>query len=335
LKKFKRRQFISGLTLGGLGVGIANSRSLGSVVSPFSFKELRIGIVGLSVHSAAFSQLLNDDEKESDLRGCRVSTLFHPQGNPDVDFSKVQLEKFAKDIVDAGVKIVRSMHEMLELVDVVMIETNDGRPHLEQVLPVFKSGKPVFIDKPIAADLKGVVEIFEKARHFQVPVFSSSALRYLKSAQQVVKEEVMGAFTYSPAPLEKSHTDLFWYGIHGVELLYSLMGPGCREVMTVHHTEAEDLVIGFWNDGRVGTFKGIRQGKRDYGGIVFGRNMNSPLGTFEGYRPLVVKIVEFFLTGKPPVPVDETLEIYTFMEAAQQSQRSGGTRVNLSEILQQ
>jgi len=313
-------------------MGVLGSSSF-AATSIRSAEEIKIGIVGLAVHSAAFSQILNDPNKESDLKGCRITALYHPPGNPDVDFTKEQLDKFEKDAREMGVKIVNSMDEMLDMADVVMIETNDGRPHLEQVMPAFRAGKPVFIDKPIAADLKGVIEILDKAKEFNVPIYSSSSLRYLKSAQQVNKSEVMGAYTYSPAPTEKSHTELFWYGIHGVELLYTVMGEGCKEVMHVHHTEGEDLVIGFWNNDRVGTFRGIRDGRRDYGGTVFGKTANTTLGTFEGYRPLVVKVVEFFLSKKPPVPIKETLEIYAFMEAAQESRKKGGKKVSLEEIL--
>ena len=295
--------------------------------------DLKVGIVGLSVHSAAFSQILNDPNKNSDLAGCRITALYHPPGNPDVDFTKEQLDKFEKDIVAMGVKIVGSMEEMIDMVDVVMIETNDGRPHLEEVMPAFKAGKPVFIDKPVAASLKGVLEIYQKAEEYNIPVFTSSALRYLEGVQDINQGEVLSASTFSPASLEKSHTDLFWYGIHGVELLYSVMGAGCSEVMQVQHTPAEDLVVGYWDDGRVGVFRGIREGKGGFGGTVFMENDILTLGTFTGYRSLVVKIVEFFLTNKVPVPVAETLEIYAFMEAAQESKKRGGKRISLEKTL--
>lgn len=327
-----RREFVRNLALAGAGVGMLGNAAFPAIAGGQS-GDIRIGIVGLAVHSAAFSQLLNDPEKAADLAGCRVTALYHPPGNPDVDFTKEQLDKFEQDVREMGVAIVSSMEELLRQVDVVMIETNDGRPHLEQVMPTFRAGKPVFIDKPVAADLKGVVEIFDQAKAFQVPVFSSSSLRYLKSAQGVDRSQVLGAYTYSPAPTEKSHTELFWYGIHGVELLYTVMGTGCQEVMHVHHTDGEDVVVGFWNHNRVGTFRGIRQGRRDYGGTVFEKAANTPLGTFEGYRPLVVKVVEFFRSKRPPVPVQETLEIYAFMEAAQESRKRGGTKVRLEEVL--
>src|SRR5690606_31491517 len=118
-------------------------------------------------------------EKAPDLAGCRVAALYHPPGNPDVDFTAEQLAGFEKEVREMKVEMVASMEELLDRAEVIMLETNDGRPHLEQVLPAFKAGKPVFIDKPIAADLKGVVEILDRAKGYGVPVYSSSSLRYV------------------------------------------------------------------------------------------------------------------------------------------------------------
>lgn len=330
--KIDRRKFVKNITYGGMGLGVAGIAPL-TMGKALPAEEIKVGIVGLSVHSAAFSQILNDKNKKSDLEGCRITALYHPKGNPDVDFTKEQLSQFERDIVEMGVEILPSMEDLIREVDVVMIETNDGRPHMEEVLPALEAGKPVFVDKPVAASLKGVVELYQTAQEYQVPIFSSSALRYLDTAQQLDKKEVLSASTFSPATLEKSHTDLFWYGIHGVELLFTVMGAGCKEVMQVHHTPAEDLVIGYWDDDRVGVFRGIRSGKRDFGGTVFMEKDILDLGSFNGYRSLVVQIVDFFRNKKSPVPMAETLEIYAFMEAAQESKNKGGIKVSLEKIL--
>lgn len=331
LNKLGRRSFVKNLAAGGIGMGLVGTSftSFGAAAA----KDIKIGVVGLSVHSAAFSQILNDSNKTSDLAGCTITALYHPPGNPDVDFTKEQLTKFESDIRAMGVKIVGSMSEMLALVDVVMIETNDGRPHMKEVLPAFEAGKPVFLDKPVAASLNGVIEIYEKAKQFNVPVFTSSALRYIPGVANIKSSEVLSASTFSPAAFEKSHTDQFWYGIHGIELLFRAMGPGCREVAHVHHSKADDLLVGYWNNDRVGTFRGIREGKKDFGGTAYMQDQIATLGTFTGYRDLVVRVVEFFLTKVPPVPVSETLEIYAFMEAAMESRKNGGIKVSLEKTL--
>ena len=157
----------------------------------------------------------------------------------------------------------------------------------------------------------------------------------MKSAQQVRYEnkvgKVLAADTFSPATLEPHHPDLFWYGIHGVETLFTVMGPGCESV-TRYNTANMDVVVGQWSDGRIGTFRGTREGKHDYGGTVFGSEGNLVLGPFDGYEGLAVKIAEFFKSRKPPVDEIETLEIYAFMEAADESKRTGN-RVMLKDVI--
>ena len=330
LNKIDRSNFIRQSLF--LGAGSVLPRAI------FEGRELVAGIVGLSPHSMAFSQFLNDEKKSGDLDGLRIAALFHPPGNPDVEFSDEQLKEYATAVRAAGVVIVNSMDELLSNVDVVLIETNDGRPHLEQIEPILKAKKPVFLDKPVGQDLPTVIKIFEAAEAYGVPIFSSSSLRFKANAQEIDQgmsdKKVMGADVFSPAPLQPAHTDLFWYGIHGVEMLYTVMGPGCKEVWQVKHSEDEDIVCGAWYDGRIGTFRGTRYGKYDYGGSVFTDKGVIALGGFEGYRPLVVKIVEFFRTNRSPVPVEETLEIYAFMTAAQMSKESSGRKISLQGLLE-
>lgn len=335
----ERRDFVKNLAITGVGSGLITdsvSRWMSKPLSPR--KELKLGIVGLAVHSAAFSTFLNAKDKGDDLAGCHIEALYHPKGNPDVDFTPKQLAEFKSTVEKAGVKIVSSMAELIEMVDGILIETNDGRPHMVEVLPALKAGKPVFVDKPVAEDLTGVIEIYRAAEEYGVPIYSSSSLRYGTNPHRInqsQKDQVLGANTYSPASLEPGHTDLYWYGIHGVEMLYTVMGTGCQEVWQMGHSKGVDVVAGLWEGDRVGIFRGIREGKRGYGGSAFMKDEIVELGTFEGYRPLVVKIAEFFNTGQSPVPTNETLEIYAFMTAANISKLKGGKKVNVRELMKE
>ena len=144
--------------------------------------------------------------------------------------------------------------------------------------------------------------------------------------------DVIGCDTYGPCHLEEHHPDLFWYGVHGVEVLFTIMGTGCQTVARVQ-TEGTDLVTGIWKGGRVGTFRGIRQGHADYGATVFGSAGIAPSGGYAGYQPLVVEICKFFRTGKPPVSAEETIEIFAFMEAADESKRQGGKPVKIESVM--
>ncbi len=296
---------------------------------------LRAGIIGLDTsHAIAFTKLLNAEKPAEALKGIRMVAVY-PKGSPDIETSTSRVPDYTKAIKELGVEVVDSIPALLQKVDVVFLETNDGRPHFEQVLPVFKAGKPVFIDKPIAGSLTDAVAIFEAGRKYKVPVFSSSSLRFTDGAKEIAKGKygkVIGCDAYSPCSLEKTHPSLFWYGIHGVETLFTVMGPGCESVTRASTTDT-DFVTGIWKDGRIGTFRGLRSGKRGYGGQVFGDKGNGPIGGYSGYQPLVEEIVTFFRTGKPPVTEEETLDIYAFMEAADESQRQGGAPVTLESVL--
>ncbi|WP_339922699.1 Gfo/Idh/MocA family oxidoreductase [uncultured Cyclobacterium sp.] len=298
--------------------------------------KISVGIIGLSVHSADFTEILNAVDTEAEGYNSKVVAIYHPKGNPDVEFSEDQLQNFADRISKQGVSMVNSIEEVIEMSDAVMLLTNDGRPHLEQVLPVLKADKPVYIDKPLAENLENVMKLFHEANRYGVKVFSSSALRYgsqntaIKAGEYV--GELLGAQTYGPAPLQKSHVDMYWDGIHGIESLYSVMGTGCQ---TVSRTSAKgtDLIVGKWPGDKLGYFRGIRMGKVGFGGTVFGTNGINSIGKFEGYQRLVRAIDDFFLTGNLPVAQEETIEIYAFMEAADESKRQGGKPINISDTI--
>jgi hypothetical protein len=238
---------------------------------------------------------------------------------------------------DFKVEIVDSIDKLLEKVDVVLLESVDGRPHLKQAEPVFKAKKKLFIDKPIAGSLADVIRIFKLGKEADVPVFSSSSLRFGKGIAQAKTNpklgDITGCLVYAPCSLEKHHPDLFWYGVHGVEMVYTLMGPGCKTVQRTN-TKDTDIVTGVWNDGRVATFRGIRgDAKADYGAVAFGTKGIETIPGFGGYEPLVVEIARFFRTGKAPVSAEETTEMFAFMEAADESKRNHGAAVTIDSVM--
>ena len=218
---------------------------------------MRVGIIGLDTsHSIAFTKVLNDPEARPDVSHCRVVAAY-PHGSPDIESSTSRIPKYTAEIRQLGVQIVSSIDELLEQVDCVLLETNDGRPHREQVIPVLKAGKRVFIDKPMAASLADVLAIFRASRHHNVPLFSASSLRYGKNSQAVRAGsigQVTFCQTHSPCHIEKTHPDLFWYGIHGVESLFTIMGTGCQTVRRLNTEEGTIKVEGTWLNGRTGVF---------------------------------------------------------------------------------
>jgi predicted dehydrogenase len=261
----------------------------------------------------------------------------YPGGSRDIPSSRDRVEGYTKQLRDDfKVEIVDSIPALLEKVDVVLLESVDGRPHLEQARPVFLARKPVFIDKPAAGSLADAIKIFELARETGTPCFSSSSLRYAPGVVAVKKDpkvgEVKGCDAFGPCALEEHHPDLFWYGIHGVETLFAIMGTGCKSVTRVHSDDT-DFVTGTWADGRIGTFRGLRAGKPSYGAMVFGTKGNVECSGAGAYDLLLEEICKFFKTGKAPVGAAETIEILAFMEAADESKRQDGKPVSLESVI--
>ncbi len=297
-------------------------------------KDLRLGLIGLDTsHVVAFTKILNDAKHPQHVPGGKVVAAFKG-GSPDIPSSRDRVDRYTEMLVSQyGVKLYPSIEAMCKEVDAVLLESVDGRPHLAQAKPVIEAGLPLFIDKPVAGSLKDAVTIFKLAQKRNVPVFTSSSLRYGKTTQEVRKGslgKVRRCETHSGCSLEPHHPDLFWYGIHGVESLFTVMGPDCVSVKRGKTEDGKIEVVGKWKGGRTGIF---REGK-GYGGKAIGEKGEAAVGAYDGYAPLVQEIITFFQTGKAPVPANESIAIYAFMEAADESKRRNGAEVKLAEVLE-
>ena len=296
-------------------------------------KEIRVGLIGLDTsHVVAFTKIINDPKATGPLASAKVVAAFRG-GSLDIPSSANRIKKFTKTLTeDYGLKLYPSIAELCKNVDAVMIESVDGRPHLRQAIPVIDAGLPVFIDKPMAGSLADAIFIFDYASEKGVPIFSSSSLRYGK-ATQAARNGTLGkvsyAETFSPASLEVHHPDLFWYGVHGCESLFTVMGMGCESVIRRTTDEGKIEVVGTWKGGRTGIF---REGK-GYGGSAKGTKGEGPVGGHDGYAPLVVEAIKMFQTGKMPVAPQETIELFAFMAAADESKRREGKAVSIKEII--
>jgi Oxidoreductase family, NAD-binding Rossmann fold len=285
-------------------------------------------------HSTDFTKIIHNPDRPPELSGLRVVAAF-PESSDDVPDSVRFLPDCVETLRKEGVAIVDSIPALLDQVDVVMIESLDGRKHLEQARPVIAAGKTLFIDKPVGGTLAEAIEIFRLAAEKNVPCFSSSSLRFSPGIAAMRNDakvaQVLGCSTYGPCSTEPHHPDLFWYGVHGVEMLFTIMGPGCQTVARTR-TDDADLVVGVWKDGRIGTFRGLRSGPYKFGSLVFGSAGIQPGGEFTGYEPLIVEIAKFFRSGQAPVSAEETIEIFAFMQAADESKDQRGRPVSLPEL---
>ena len=295
----------------------------------------RVGIIGLDTsHSPALTKLLNTEQEVPVAGNYRVVAAY-PYGTKTIESAASRIPRYIEEVKGMGVEIVDSIESLLDKVDCVFIETNDGHLHLEQAEKVFKAGKKCYIDKPLGATLAQCIAIYSLAERYGIPIFSASALRFSKVNAELrdgVYGPVKGADCYSPHNPEKTHPDFGYYGLHGVETLFTILGTGCEKVSRLHGVDS-DIVTGLWSDGRLGTFRAVYKGG-SYGGTVLLEDKKMmPAGGYEGYRCLLDAIIEFFETGIPPVSKEETLEIFAFMEASNLSMENDGRSVRLETVM--
>jgi hypothetical protein len=293
--------------------------------------ELRLGIIGTDTsHVSVFTKSFNDEMSPDHVPGARVVAAYKG-GSKDVESSYTRVDKYAEELrTKWKIEIVRDIPTLCKKVDAVLIESVDGRAHLEQAKAVIAAGKPMFIDKPLASTLEDAREIARLAKEAGVPWFSASSLRFNEIANTMKFADATSVITWGPGPLEEHHKlDLSWYAIHPIEMLYALLGPGCQQVSRIY-TPDGDVVTGVWNNGKVGTVHTLRP-YGEYGAVVFRPKavVQSRPKAGHTYQQLLVEIVKFFETKQPPVSNEETLEIFAFMDAAQRSRDEGGKPMKL------
>jgi hypothetical protein len=296
-------------------------------------KPLRAGIIGTDTsHVPAFTKAFRDHPE------WKITVVAaYKGGSPDFPISANRVEGFAKTIHDDyGVELVDTIEALIAKVDVVLLESVDGRPHLGQVTPVLKAGKRVFVDKPLAASLEDARRIVDLARETRTPIFSSSSVRFHPDIPRVRADKSIGRVTRVQANYQLNvvpfHPDLFYYGIHGVEALYAVMGRGCDR-LTRKVAPDSDVTTCVWKDGRVGVYNALIKGDAKQPVLVLtGATATTSTGAPSSYDGLIAEIAQFFHTGKPPVDIADTLEIVQFMTAAQSSKEKGGAEVRLQDV---
>lgn len=320
---------------------------------PAAPMPVRLGILGVdNYQSVAFTQLFHDPKATGDLQGIRVVAAWPGTVSEDIPESVANLAKWEKSLADFQVKIVPSVREVLDNCDGVLVMPLDGRKHRELAEAAMKAGKRVYVGRPLAADFPEAHALLKLARETKAPLWTSSQHRFspgfigMRNHPEV--GAVIGCDVYGGCPTVPHHSELVWHALHGIETLFTIMGTGCVSVQSVSTPTAE-AVTGVWGDGRLGTFRGIKTGAVKYSATVFGDKGVSIAGVYGhgvpvkgvaplndkymGYEGIAIELAKFFKGGAAPVSLDETREIFAFMEAAQLSKQRGGQPVKIAEVL--
>jgi hypothetical protein len=290
---------------------------------------IRLGIVDFDTsHVVEFTKRLNhiDIAEEQWVEGAKVVA-----GVPGT--SQIAPEKIAGYLATLkkyGITILNDPAELYNKIDAVLIESVDGSVHLDRAMPFLERGMPTYVDKPFACSLADAKKLVETAERKHVPLMSSSSLRYAPEVVAAKQEKIIGVSTYGPSPTHPRNPGMFHYGIHPTEMLYTLMGVGCKRLSCMS-TEGAEVTTGIWADGRVASVRGLRAGAHDYGFTLFGDKKSTTQGVSQKfiYRELLKQIVKMFETRALPIDPRETLEIVAFIEAARKSADAGGAVTTL------
>ncbi|GAA0137233.1 Gfo/Idh/MocA family oxidoreductase [Paenibacillus sp. YSY-4.3] len=296
-------------------------------------RPLQIGMIGLDTsHVSIFAALLHRHQAAdttSSLCGITIGCAY-PGGSSRMELSYSRVERYRDELIrEYGVPMLGSIEAVAEAADAIMIESVDGSTHLEQFSKVAPYGKPVFIDKPFTTCLADARAIVALAKRYSVPIMSASSLRYASALtdalERVGQGDIIGADVYGPMPFVQGQEDYFWYGIHTVEMLFAIMGYGCRQVHTICSGDHE-VIAGIWGDGRIGAVRGRRQ-RGSFGALIHRERGSDHVDIQPGGKPYYESLLEqaahFFRKGISPVAPEESLEVIGFVEAANRSRETG------------
>lgn len=282
---------------------------------------MRIGMIGLDTsHSEIFTSLLNDRSATHLVPGGLITHAM-PIYSEDLPISFERYPKY-RDIVERryDVIIVTEVDVLMDNVDAVIIGTVDGRNHLHWFKKVVSYKKPVFIDKPIAMSDREVEQIIELAKRYNTPVMSSSSLRFADSVERLKNlgmEKFESGYFYGPLPMQKAMPGYFWYGVHTIELIVSLLG-GNLQVMHREKTERFETLRLLRNGTEELLVRGDYSWHDRFGGILHFGNRTEAFQLWNDERPYYANLLEemigFFQTGETKVPLEETAKIVRLIE---------------------
>ena len=298
---------------------------------------IRIGLVDFDTsHVVAFTQRLNhtgditpEHWVESECRitvGCPGTSQMMPERIPG----------YMEKLTEYGVAFVETPERLIGQVEAVMIESQQGSRHLERARPFLEAGVPTFVDKPFAGNVGEAEAIIALAEKHNAPLMSASALRYAVEVQEALRLRedygaILSADVWTACALHNGNPGLLHYGVHGVEMLYALMGTGCRDVRTVFQPGGE-VVVGVWNDGRIGVMRGCRDGQYGFGVAVHYEKGHyaAPVAANTYSTEMLKRVTQMFAGGEPPISYNELREVMAFMDAALLSRENGGAAARLA-----
>lgn len=279
----------------------------------------KITVIGTdSTHCVAFTRLLNNNP------ACSWKISYAIRDNRSkLALSQGRFQEIESQLKDLNVELCEDLSsELVSSTDAFIIASVDASLHLDQFKQLVQYDKPIFIDKPITYSSREMAEIFTLSDQYGIAVMTSSSLRFsaaiLTAKAQLVKlaKPVTKIILTGPMPIERGIPGMFWYGIHLIEMLLTLL-PGHYEVKSVKEKgetlqimcQSQQLTVEFNGDlTGAGSFSGKLETATEV--IDFKQEADSqPL-----YSYLVEEMLDFFNTGKSKVSQEQTSQVISLVE---------------------
>jgi len=298
-------------------------------------KVKQLGVIGVdSSHLPEFARRINTLHREG--RAAVQVTQCWTDGRHDMPESDV--EQWLMRARAEGVERAEDLDAMLEAVDGVLVLGVNGHKHLEQATPALERGLPTYIDKPLTCDLGQARQILERARKTDAPCYSASSLRFAPEVEAVRAAadrlgELATIDAFGPGELNESMRGLFFYGVHTIEMVDAIWGPGVERVRAVG-TEDRAVVEPAHPDGRFPRLRTERRGAYAFGATVHGTRAVEPfvVDFAPVYDRLIAGMVRFFEGGDPPAPLRDIVENIAVIEAAHRSMERDGQWTQVESI---
>lgn len=293
---------------------------------------LRIGAIGAdSSHLPEFTKRIKALHDEGKTR-CLVTHVYDP-GQHDL----VNVPKWLQTAQDMGVALAGSLDELLNSSDGVMVLAVNGNKHLQLALPGLRKGLPTYIDKPLTCNLGEAKQLLAESRRAGARCYSASSLRFAPEVEAVRNNSELGRIVaidaFGPGQLHPHMEGLFFYGVHVIEMVDAIWGPGVKRVSAIH-LDDRDLVDLDYRDGRYARLRLDRKGSYHFGGTVHGeKNVQQFTVDFTPvYMRLIQRMTRFFEGGEAPTQLRELVENVAVMQAGNASIAKDGSWMTVEEV---
>jgi|UniRef100_UPI00404B4448 hypothetical protein len=311
--------------------------------APTTLRIAMLGMIPGNGHPYSWSAIVNSFDRAAMSR-CPYSAILNylgPLKEADVCIPGAQVTHIwtdkpeeAPEVAAASLipNIVAKPEDVIGHVDAVMISTDDGFDHVRRARPFIEAGLPVFIDKPLATSIEEL-NTFIGWHKAGAKFLSSSGMRYAPALDPLLADPTaLGDLRWISSTSAKAWEN---YGIHALEPVFCLLGPGFEsarlesrpglEVAHLQHTSGAQVNLPLIYDG------GASFGRMQICGTggVANLHLND---TYTAFRRQMLAFIDFARTGKAAYPFADTVEMMCVLIAGLKSRAEGGRRVTIAEI---